>query len=276
MMDEITMFAAIKPAPPAETGPVRQQARARLDAALQGPPRAGRRHGASRRPGELRRLGSGRRPGGLDRFRFRRPVLLAGAAAVAACAAIVVPAVLPAGGGGSLVTAAWAVQRNADGTITVTLKDVFDLGGLQQALASDGVPARVITVTTNPATYTGPLAAVNPVNRTTVSGCFYPATGSDFEPASVQQAVVTQVAPAGTDITALYDIHPAAMPAGSVLLIQGPVIGGQGPRAAADVSELASFPAPAVLAGNSLPPSCTWRVIARFPFRLIPRQGATT
>ena len=47
-------------------------------------------------------------------------------------------------------------------------------------------------------------------------------------------------------------------------------------RAAAEVSELASFPAPAVLAGNSLPPSCTWRVIARFPFRLIPRQGATT
>ena len=268
-MDEITMFTTIRPAPLAATEPIRQQARARLDAALQGPPRrAGRRYGSSPRSGARRRLG---------RFRFRRPVLLAGAvAAAAACAAIVVPAVLPAGGAGSLVTAAWAVQRNTDGTVTVTLKDVFDLGGLQQALASDGVPARVITVATDPAAYTGPLVAANPVTRTTVRGCFYPATGSSFEPASVQQAAVTQVAaPVGTGITALYDIHPAAMPAGSVLLIQGVAIGGQGPRAAADVSELTSFPAPAVLAGDSLPPGCTWQVVARFPFPLLPRGSVT-
>ena len=258
-MDEITMFTAIRPAPPAEAEPTCQRARIRLEGAL----------GAT----GGRRRGSDRRRAGLGRFRFRRPVLLAGAAAaVAACAAIVLPAVLPAGGAGSLVTAAWAVQRNADGTVTVTLKDVFDLGGLQQALAGDGVPARVITVGTDPAAYTGPLVAANPVNRTTVSGCFYPATGSDFEPAPVQQAVVTQVAtPVGTDVTALYDIHPAAMPPGSVLLIQGAAIGGKGPRAAAEVSELASFPAPAVLAGNSLPPTCTWRVIAQFPFRLVSR-----
>jgi hypothetical protein len=71
---------------------------------------------------------------------------------------------------------------------------VFDLGGLQQALASDGVPARVITVATDPAAYTGLLVAADPVNPTTVSGCFYPATGASFEPAPVQQAVVTQVA----------------------------------------------------------------------------------
>ena len=247
-MDEITMFAEIRPAPPEEAEPIRRRARARLEEALSG---------------RMRRSRS-----------YRRPVLLAGAAAaVAIGAAIVVPAVLPAGGGGSVVTAAWAVERNADGTVTVTLKDVFDLSGLQQALASDGVPARVITVATDPATYTGPLVSADPVRRTTVSGCFYPATGSSFAPASVQQAVVTRVVtPAGTDITALYQIDPAAMPAGSVLLIQGAAIGGQGPRAAADVAELASFPAPAVLAGDSLPPSCTWQVIARFPFRLVQGQ----
>jgi hypothetical protein len=261
-MDEITMFTALRPAPPEEVEPTRQRARIRLEGALGAP--AGKRRG------------SGRRDAGLGRFRFPRPVLLAGAvAAAAACAAIVVPAVLPAGGAGSLVTAAWAVQRNTDGTVTVTLKDVFDLGGLQQALASDGVPARVITVATDPAAYTGPLVAANPVTRTTVRGCFYPVTGSSFEPASVQQAAVTQVAnPVGTDITALYDIHPAAIPAGSVLLIQGVAIGGQGPRAAADVSELTSFPAPAVLASDSLPPGCTWQVVARFPFPLVPRQHA--
>lgn len=263
-MDEITMFATIRPAPLAETEPIRQQARARLDAALQGPPRrAGRRYGPSRRPGERRRL-----------VRYRRPALLgAAAAAVAVCAAIVVPAVLPAGGGGSVVTAAWAVQRQPDGTVTVTLKDVFDLGGLQQALDGAGVPATVITVQTNPADYTGPLVAVHPVHQVTVSGCFYPTTGSYVAPAPVQQAVVTRVVtPAGTDIEALYVIHPSAMPAGSVLLIQGVAIGGQGPRAAADVSELTSFPVPAVLASDSLPPGCTWQVVARFPFPLVPRQ----
>jgi hypothetical protein len=250
-MDEITMFAAIKPAPPQETGLIRQRARARLEDRLRGTGFRGR--------------------------RWRRPVLLAGAAAaIAAGAAIAVPAILPAGSHGSFVTAAWAVQRGSDGTVSVTLKDVFDLGGLQQALANDGVPARVITVPTNPATYTGPLVAAHPVSRTTVSGCFYQATGSYFAPAPVQQAVVTRVAtPVGTDITALYDIHPAAMPSGSVLLIQGVALGGQGQqtevdRAAIAVTELGAFASPAVLASDSLPPSCTWQVIARFPLPLLP------
>jgi hypothetical protein len=270
-MDEITMFTTIRPAPLAEAEPIRERARARLDAALQGPPRRpgrryGRRYGSSPRLRERRRLG-----------RYRRPALLgAAAAAVAVCAAILVPAVLPAGGSGSVVTAAWAVQREPDGAVTVTLKDVFDLGGLQQALDGAGVPAKVITVQTNPADYTGPLAAVHPVHQVTVSGCFYPTTGSYVAPAAVQRAVVTRVVTAaGTDIEALYVIHPSAMPAGSVLLIQGLAIGGQGPRAAAEVSELASFPAPAVLASDSLPPGCTWQVVARFPFRLIQGQGPT-
>src|SRR5579872_3774683 len=256
-MDEITMFAELKPAPLREAEPIRLRARARLEGALRG--RAPRRGG-----------------------RYRRPALLAGAAAaLAVCAAIVVPAVLPAGTGGSVVTAAWAVQRNADGTVTVTLKDVFDLGGLQQALAGDGVRARVITVATDPATYTGPLVAANPAEQVTLRGCFYPATGTSFAPAPVQQAVVTQVAtPPGRDLTDLYLIHPAAMPAGSVLLIQGVAIGGQGPKsfgatAAADVIELASVPAPAVLAGDSLPPGCTWQPVATLPFKLVTGQGAT-
>jgi hypothetical protein len=252
-MDEITMFATLRPAPPEQTGPARERARARLDRALSAP----------------------------GRERFRRPVLLAGAAAViAACAAIVVPAVLPAGSGGSVVTTAWALQRNADGTVTVTLKDVFDLGGLQQALADDGVPAKVITVPTNPATYTGPLVAANPATHVTVSGCFYPATGGSFAPAPVQQSVVAQVVTApDAPIKALYVIHPSAMPRGSVLLIQGVALHGQGPatmagQAAADVVELGSFPAPAVLAGDLLPRSCTWRVVARLPFTLLPGGSA--
>lgn len=263
-MDEIAMFTTIRPAPPAEAGQIRERARARLDSALGEPGgRGGRRRGSGQVAARLRS--------------YRRPVLLACAAAgIAACAAIVVPAVLPAGGTGSVVTAAWAVQRNPDGTVTVTVSDVFDLGGLQRALTDNGIPARVITVATNPATYTGPLVAVHPTRRVTVSGCFYPATGSYFEPAPVQQAAVTQVVtPQRTTISALYVIHPSVMPAGSVLLIQGVTLGGQGPRAAADVSELASFPAPAVLVSDSLPPSCAWRVVARFPFTLLRGGGPT-
>jgi len=254
-MDEITMFATLKPAPPREeAGPIRVRARARLEGALQGQPRR------ARRGGRYRRLG----------------LLASVTAAIAVGAAIVVPAVLPASRSGSVVTAAWAVQRNSDGTITVTVSDVFDLSGLQQALGGAGVPARVITVPTNPASYTGPLVAAHPVHRVTVSGCFYPATGSYFAPAPVQQAVVTRVATSpGGEISDLYVIHPAAMPSGSVLLIQGVALGGQGPRAAARVSELASFPAPAVLAGDSLPASCTWRSVATFPFTLLPGGSAT-
>jgi len=252
-MDEITMFATLRPADPAQPEQIRRRAQARLEDALRKPP-------------------------GLRRY--RRPVLLAAAAAaVAACAAIVVPAILPAGDSGSVVTAAWAVERQPDGTVAVTLNDVFDLSGLQQALADAGIQAKVITVTTNPANYTGPLVAVNPTSRVTVSGCFYQATGSYFEPAPVQQAVVTRVeGPPGRAIQVLYDINPQAMPAGSVLLIQGAAIGGQGPRAAADVSELASFPAPAVLTSSSLPPSCAWSVIASFPFSLIttPKSAVAT
>jgi hypothetical protein len=202
-MDEITMFTAIRPAPPADAGPGAPRARIRLEEAFGAV--GGRRRDSGRMPAGPGRMpaGAGRMPAGAGRFRFRRSALLAGA---------------------------------------------------------------------DPAAYTGPLAASDPVNQTTVRGCFYPATGASLEPAPVQQAVVTQVAtPAGTGVTALYDIHPAAMPPGSVLLIQGAAIGGPGPRAAAGVSELASFPAPAVLTGNSLPPSCTWRVIARFPFRLLSR-----
>jgi hypothetical protein len=55
----------------------------------------------------------------------------------------VVPAVLPGRDSGSLVTAAWAVQHNQDGTIAVTFKQAKDAVGLQRALHEEGVPAYV-------------------------------------------------------------------------------------------------------------------------------------
>jgi len=71
-------------------------------------------------------------------------LLGAGLAAAAAGAAIAVPAVLPAGPQGSFVTSAWAVERNAHGTVTVTITKIFhDQALLQHALREDGVPAYV-------------------------------------------------------------------------------------------------------------------------------------
>jgi len=73
----------------------------------------------------------------------RRLLLAAGAIAAAAAAAIAMPSVLPGLGTGSLVTAAWAVQRNPDDTIEVTFKQARDVAGLQRYLRAHGVPAYV-------------------------------------------------------------------------------------------------------------------------------------
>jgi hypothetical protein len=120
--DEISMLTALRPAPPADAEQIRQRARGRLEAALAAAPpsRAGR------------------------RSPNRRRLVLGAAGAVAAAGALIaVPAMLP-GGAGSLVTKAWAVQRNSGGTITVTIpKALSDQAGLQRALRADGVPAYV-------------------------------------------------------------------------------------------------------------------------------------
>jgi len=92
--------------------------------------------------------------------------------------------------------------------------------------------------------------------------------------------VVPAVLPAGTGGSVVTAACAVQRNAGSVLLIQGVAIGGQGSKsfgatAAADVIELASFPAPAVLAGDSLPPGCTWQPVATLPFKLVTGQGAT-
>lgn len=124
-MDEIRMFTALRPAPPGSADQIRQRARARLDAALTEVP-------ASPRPA-------------YRVWRRHRLVLLgSGLAAAAAGAAIAVPAALPAGPQGSFVTSAWAVERNAHGTVTVTITKIFhDQARLQHALREDGVRAYV-------------------------------------------------------------------------------------------------------------------------------------
>jgi hypothetical protein len=71
-------------------------------------------------------------------------------AAAAVCAAIVVPVLLPGSAPTSFGTKTWAVQRNADGTVTVRIAQfAFDGAALQQALEAEGVPAPVSPETVN-------------------------------------------------------------------------------------------------------------------------------
>jgi hypothetical protein len=81
------------------------------------------------------------------RARRRIPGLAAGALAVAAAAALAVTALLPAshqaGPQPPAQLAAWTVTKQADGTITVTVRQLRDPAGLQRKLRADGVPASV-------------------------------------------------------------------------------------------------------------------------------------
>ena len=135
-MDEISMFTELRPAPPADADAdaIRAAVRGRVTnvlseadpAAHRGRPRA-RRSPASPRRSPVR----------------RRVLIGGGLVAAATAAAIAVPAWLP-GAGGTVVAKAWAVERNSDGTVTVTVSQQFnDPAGLQRALAADGITAFV-------------------------------------------------------------------------------------------------------------------------------------
>jgi hypothetical protein len=124
-MDEITMYAALRPQAPGNAAELTGAVRQRLAGEFGPPPRRDRRVPGRGRPGR------------------RRLLLAAGAITAAAATAIVVPAVLPGRDAGSLVTAAWAVQHNQDGTVEVTFKQARDAIGLQRALRAEGVPAYV-------------------------------------------------------------------------------------------------------------------------------------
>jgi hypothetical protein len=90
----------------------------------------------------------------------RRRRMIPGATAtlaVAAGAALAVTALAPASHQASRhstvqLTGAWTVTQQADGNVTVTVRELTDLAGLQSALRADGVPASVTPLSTpNPA-----------------------------------------------------------------------------------------------------------------------------
>jgi hypothetical protein len=207
-MDEISMFAELRPAPPADADAIRAVVRGRVTSVLsEADPAA---HG--RRP-PARRSSAGPR-----RSPVRRRVLIgAGLVAAAAVAAIAVPAWLP-GSGDTVMAKAWAVERNSDGTITIAVSQQFnDPAGLQRALAADGIRAFV--------TMNREITGVNAKDGTAYSydECDY--LNLDSAPQAVESAVVTEgnnntiMGPRGNLANWTWIIDPAALPAGSALLI---------------------------------------------------------
>jgi hypothetical protein len=209
-VDEITLFAGLKPSPPEDLADLRARTRARFGSAISAPGPA---------KGEPRRR--------------RRIVLGLSAVAVAACAATVVPSVLFGGHSTTLATPAYAVTRQADGTVSVTIYDIAnsaDAASLQRALRAEGVPTLV---------WVGAFSKKAPSNPI----CQAPA--SNLEPEKVQDAVVVTefngVRARAGDIYVIalpahlppaeraalkkdpglrYIIRPSAMPSGSVLYIR--------------------------------------------------------
>lgn len=83
------------------------------------------------------------------RFRRRVPVLAA-ILAVAAAAGVAIPMLLPVSHQashlpvGQRLTVAWTATKQADGDVSVTIRQFRDPAGLQRELRADGVPASVI------------------------------------------------------------------------------------------------------------------------------------
>jgi hypothetical protein len=212
-MDEITMFAELRPSPPA-------------DADLN-----------EMRTGARRRVVAATEPG--TRARRRRMPLLAGGLTAVIAAATGAAVVLasggtpaPAGHAGTVVTAAWTVKLNANGTITVEFRQFADPARLQQVLRADGVNAYVRQApwVTLPVSTGGPAYIAIPRSGVPVTftypACSY--ANTNHAPQTVQQAVVTLTRdsshwgrPTG------WRINPAGMPAGSALFwVGGPIKAG--------------------------------------------------
>jgi hypothetical protein len=132
------------------------------------------------------------------RLRQRRLGYGAGVAAVAAVAAIGGVALTSgspaASGTHNAQLAAWTVQKEANGTIDVTIHDLTDPSALEQQLAADGAPSEVISEASYPA-----------------SCVDYPAMTADMS------SVITNgpAVPRGL----AFVIHPAGIPSGTKLLI---------------------------------------------------------
>lgn len=156
------------------------------------------------------------------RRRWRLPVLAGGLTTAAAAAGAATALVLTSGPGAvpgqhaiaghtrTVVTTAWTVREDADGIVTIYLKQYANPAGLQRTLQADGVNAIVRPIPWVLRT------SGNNANKPAVSPTCNYATINDRASLAVQHAVLTIGRQA---LPALFIIHPDAMPAGSALFL---------------------------------------------------------
>jgi len=226
-MDEIMLYAGLRPEPPEGAGALLEAVRGRMDAALSPGPRT--------RPSRRRR---------------RAAVLAACALAAVTGVSVALPSVLSGRQAGSVVTVAWTVQQNPDGTIKITFKQASDAAGLQRTLRAEGVPAYVrftpwVVRHWGHEIYAWPAQECNaaggpPVPRKVVEAVFPFPAGAQMGNRQDAQYAMT--------------IDPAAIPRGDAILIQ--VTGGYAPSPEGmSVGD--------EVMGTSQPPVCTPQVKSR-------------
>jgi hypothetical protein len=160
-MDEITLFTALRPAPPTDADQIGRAARARLARAYRRTPR-----------------------------HRRWPLILAtGGIILAGTVTLAVPAIIPSHNEGRLITSAWTVQVNRDHTVTITIKRLHDPAGLQRALRHAGIPALVRYILPATTAHSPGVPATRP--SPIYASCTWPA--SAHLPASVARRVFPHV-----------------------------------------------------------------------------------
>lgn len=146
------------------------------------------------------------------RARQRRRAIpgIAGALAVAAGAVVAVTALAPASPQPHAQLAAWTVVKQADGEITVTIRELSDPAGLQSTLRADDVPASV-SVAGNPSCRGYPSSGGTPAERRA-------ALSAALKPV-IHVQPLTKLSPQATVLV----IHPSALPGGIGLEITASV-----------------------------------------------------
>jgi hypothetical protein len=138
----------------------------------------------------------------------RRLPGLAGVAAVVAAAALAVTTLLPAGHQVTAQLTAWTVAKQANGTITVTIRQMRDPAGLQATLRADGLPVAV-NAAEKQVSGPGPRWAYVSCQR-------YPARTEAQEEALLGSVVTMSRGPLQSFVMT---IDPSALPSGAGLAI---------------------------------------------------------
>ena len=127
----------------------------------------------------------------------------------------------PGRGTGTIQTADFTLTSYTNGTVGLTLKQLFEPGELQQALAKAGIPALVKTNTYCASHPAGPSPASTGVlvapGRRAKAGPAVPSPGGGVWLSVVLPVKPSQLPPKADPVT--WVINPAAIPAGTRLFI---------------------------------------------------------